>query len=181
MEVFSMRKNQLFISIFAVAMLIGTALGARPRAHDDHVALLGTWVIDFKVAVSPKGNDFGQPHRHPFTFRDDDGQHIVTAKEVFEIRVPGAWRMSGSDFSAAFEFTCPSGVICGTVTMRGSLESETRMRGRVIVIWDEADETTPTGYDTITGTFTGEKCDKTIRSKQGDFGTQHDTGGCDSL
>jgi hypothetical protein len=57
--------------------------------------------------------------------------------------------------------------------MRGTLESDTRMSGRVVIFWDEADEATPTGFDTVTGTFTGEKCTG-VR-------TNHDTGGCESV
>lgn len=177
-----MRRFLLVALCAAILMIASSTGGARSHAVEaDHNPLLGTWAIDFNVAVSPKGNNFGQPHRHPFTFRDEEGRRIVTAKEIAEIRVPGAWRMTGSDFSATFEFTCPTGVICGTVTMRGTLESETRFRGRVVVIWDEEDETTETGYDTVNGTFTGEKCDKTIRSKDKGFAPQHDTGGCESL
>jgi hypothetical protein len=164
----------------ATAMLLSASVmgGAGSQADETivaHDALLGVWAINFVVPPSPKGNVFGQPHRHPFTFRDDSGQRICTAKEIADIQVPGAWRASGDEFSATFEFTCPDGVVCGTITMRGSITSETTMRGRVIIIWDEADDSTPTGYDTVTGTFTGEKCTKA------GVGAQHDTGGCESV
>jgi hypothetical protein len=180
-----MRMRSFFIAFVAALVTAGASAltGATPRAdegHDDST-LLGTWVINFIVPVSPKGNDFGQPHRHPFTFIEEDGERVVTAKEVFDIRVPGVWRLSGNEFSAAFEFTCPEGTICGSVTMRGTITGEKEMRGRVIVIWDEDDSATPTGYDTVTGTFTGEKCDRTARSIGGDVSAQHDTGGCETV
>jgi hypothetical protein len=172
-----MKHRPLLFSLLVVALLVaaGATPEASPRAHDEQdfdSALLGTWAIDFKVPVSPKGNDFGQPHRHQFKFSDGDDGHTVVAKEVFDVRVPGAWRAKGSEFSATFEFTCPEGVICGTVIMRGLIESDDRMTGRVIVFWDERDDTTPTGLDTVTGTFTGEKC-------SGRISPSHDTGGCD--
>jgi hypothetical protein len=134
--------------------------------------LRGTWAINFVVGPSPKGNVFGQPHRHKFEFRDEDGQRTVTAKEVLDIIVPGSWRASGDEFSATFEFTCPEDVTCGTITMRGQVNSDTQMSGRVAIFWDERDSTTPTGFDTVTGTFTGVKC--------GGIRTAHDTGGCET-
>jgi hypothetical protein len=171
-----MKHRPQLISLLVAALFIaaGAMPEANPRADDGQEfdpALLGTWAIDFKVPVSPKGNDFGQPHRHQFKFSDDEDGRTVVAKEVFDVLVPGAWRAQGSQFSATFEFTCPPDVICGTVIMRGTIESADRMSGRVIVFWDESDDTTPTGLDTVTGTFTGEKC--------GRIGPAHDTGGCD--
>jgi hypothetical protein len=171
-------KRSFFIALVAALALCGAGASA-DEGHDEN-PLLGVWVIDFKVEVSPKGNDFGQPHRHPFTFTHKDDQHIVTAKEVFDIRVPGVWRRSGNDFSAAFELTCSAGVICGSVTMRGTITAEDEMRGRVIVIWDEGDDSTPTGYDTVQGTFTGERCTNARNSRRGDVGAAHDTGGCET-
>jgi hypothetical protein len=170
-------KRQLLISIMAVTSFIGLSTlrqaQARDGAHDAADNLLeGTWAINFIVPVSPKGNDFGQPHRHKFDFQDDNGQRTVIAHEIENLRVPGAWRISGDSFSAGFEFTCPEGVTCGTVTMRGRLDSAEKLSGRIVVIWDSPDDSTPTGYDTVTGTFTGERC--------GGVHTQHDTGGCES-
>jgi hypothetical protein len=171
-------RRQFFAVIFATFVLCGAGAvhGARPLHDGEHLAaeqLPGVWAINFIVPVSPKGNDLGQPHRHPFTFTDDNGQRTAQAREVLEIRVPGAWRAAGETFSATFELTCPDGVICGTITMRGTLDSDTRMSGRVVIFWDEEDATTQTGLDTVTGTFTGEKCTG-VR-------TNHDTGGCESV
>ncbi len=171
-------RKQIFTLILSTLLLCGAGIagGARPLHDHEHLAeqaLPGVWAINFIVPVSPKGNDLGQPHRHPFTFKDDNGQRTAQAMEVLEIRVPGAWRPSGEEFSATFELTCPTGLTCGTITMRGNLESETQMRGRVVIFWDEEDETTETGFDTVTGTFTGEKCTG-VR-------TNHDTGGCESV
>lgn len=174
-----MRKRQILTALFVAIMF--TAFGALADLHsradgtiDAHGALQGVWAINFIVPVSPKGNDFGQPHRHKFDFHDEDGRRTVLAREIQNIRVPGVWRASGDSFSAAFEFACVEGVTCGTVTMRGTVDSEKRLSGRVIVTWDSGDATTATGYDTVTGTFTGEKC-----SGSG-FQAQHDTGGCEA-
>ncbi|HEX8088102.1 MAG TPA: hypothetical protein VF762_04575 [Blastocatellia bacterium] len=173
-----MRKRQILTALFVA--IIFTLSGAVSGAHslaDEIVsardALTGVWAINFIVSVSPKGNDFGQPHRHKFDFRDEDGQRTVVAREIENIRVPGVWRASGDTFSAGFEFSCGEGVTCGTVIMRGQLNSDDHLSGRVIVIWESGDEKTPTGYDTVNGTFTGEKCSS-------GFGALHDTGGCEA-
>jgi hypothetical protein len=172
-----MRKRQVLTALFVA--VIFTVFGALSDLHsradgiiDARSALHGVWAINFIVPVSPKGNDFGQPHRHKFDFHDEDGRQTVLAREIENIRVPGVWRTSGDSFSAAFEFACVEGVTCGTVTMRGNLDSEKKLSGRIIVIWDSDDKTTPTGYDTVTGTFTGDKCSS-------GFQAQHDTGGCE--
>lgn len=174
-----MRKRSFFLALVAAVLFVGSSAlpAASPTASADHdedlsKALLGVWAINFVVPVSPKGNNFGQPHRHKFEFREEDGQRTVSAKEILDIRVPGAWRAGVEQFSATFEFTCPDGVICGTITMRGGLDSENRMSGRVVIFWDEEDSTTQTGYDTVTGRFTGERCSG-VRAL-------HDTGGCDT-
>jgi hypothetical protein len=174
-----MRKRQILTALFAA--IIFTFFGAMSAVHsraDETLnardALQGVWAINFIVPVSPKGNDFGQPHRHKFDFHDEAGQRTVIAREIQNIRIPGVWRPSGDSFSASFEFTCGEGVTCGTVMMRGQIDSDKRLSGRVIVIWESIDQTTPTGYDTVTGTFTGEKC-----SGSG-ITILHDTGGCDT-
>ncbi|MFP5265517.1 MAG: hypothetical protein ACLGJB_26820 [Blastocatellia bacterium] len=173
-----MRKRQTLTALFVAIIftLSGAASGAHPRAGEivsAREALTGVWAINFIVSVSPKGNDFGQPHRHKFDFHDEDGQRTVVAREIANIRVPGVWRASGDTFSAGFEFSCGEGVTCGTVIMRGQLDSDKRLSGRVIVIWESDDSTTETGYDTVNGTFTGEKCSS-------DFSALHDTGGCET-
>jgi hypothetical protein len=173
-----MHKRQIWTALFVV--IIFTVLGVLSDLHsraDGEInareTLHGVWGINFIVPVSPKGNDFGQPHRHKFEFHDEDNRQTVLAREIENIRIPGVWRASGDSFSAAFEFSCAEGVSCGTVLMRGNLDSEKKLSGRVIVIWESDDKTTPTGYDTVTGTFTGEKCSS-------GFKVQHDTGGCET-
>jgi hypothetical protein len=173
-----MRKRQVFTALFVAIIFTVFCALSDLRSHADETInarseLRGVWGINFIVPVSPKGNDFGQPHRHKFEFHDEDDKRTVIAREIENIRVPGVWRASGDSFSATFEFSCVGGVSCGTVMMRGNLDSEKRMSGRVIVIWETGDTTTPTGYDTGTGTFTGEKC-------SGGFQALHDTGGCDA-
>ncbi|HVG21812.1 MAG TPA: hypothetical protein VNI02_22445 [Blastocatellia bacterium] len=173
-----MRKRQILTSLFVAIIFTfsGAMSGAHPRAGQAvraSDALRGVWAINFIVAVSPKGNDFGQPHRHKFDFHDEAGQRTVVAREIENIRIPGVWRTSGDSFSASFEFTCGEGVTCGTVVMRGQLDSDKEMSGRVVVIWDAGDDTTETGYDTVNGTFTGQKCGS-------GFGALHDTGGCEA-
>lgn len=170
-----MKRRPLWIALVVTALFV--AAGSRADDGQDHDAaheLLGTWAINLIAPVSPKGNNFGQPHRHQFVFSDQDGQRLVVAKEVFDIRVPGAWRPSGNSFSATFEFTCPDGVTCGTIIMRGTIDSATRMSGKAAIFWDTRDETTPTGLDTVTGTFTGVRC-----GGRSGISPAHDTGGCD--
>jgi hypothetical protein len=182
-----MRNKRVLIAFLAAAILVGassltvagslTVARAQDPLPDAATALLGTWAINFVAPeVSPKGNRFDQPHRHRFTFSDDNGQRITLAREVFDLRVPGAWRASGHEFSATFEFVCEPGLTCGSIIMRGRLEDDHNMNGRIIIIYDSADNSTPTGKDTVAGTFRGEKCnDKTTG-----ITPMHDTGGCES-
>jgi hypothetical protein len=173
-----MLKRQTLTALFVATIFtfFGVMSDVHSRADglvNAREALHGVWAINFIVPVSPKGNDFGQPHRHKFDFHDEDNRQTVVAREIQNIRIPGVWRASGDSFSAAFEFTCGQGVTCGTVMMRGQLDSDKKLSGRVIVIWDEEDNTTQTGLDTVTGTFTGEKCSS-------GFSILHDTGGCET-
>ena len=175
-----MRNQRLLIVFLATAILVGASSLSIARAQDPlpdaATHLIGTWAINFVAPeVSPKGNRFDQPHRHRFTFSDTDGQRITLAREVFELRVPGAWRASGHEFSATFEFVCDPGLTCGSIVMRGRLEDEHNMNGRIIIIYDSPDSSTPTGRDTVAGTFRGEKCN----SRTGGITPQHDTGGCE--
>lgn len=149
-----MLKRQILTASLAALLLVGLSAmpGARSRAdegHDLSHMLVGTWAINFVgPEVSPKGNRFDQPHRHQFTFRDKDGERTVTAKEILDILVPGVWRVTGESFSAAYEFVCPDGVTCGTITMRGGFDSETRISGRYVIFWDTPDSQMSSGYDT---------------------------------
>ncbi len=150
-----MHKRQLCILLLIIATF--GSLGIQPRAHGDAATTLeGMWDINFLVSDSPKGNRFGIPHRHNFEFREGNGECTVYSHDDFNILVPGVWRISGNDFSATFELYCIN-AMCGTIILRGSLDSETRMSGRAIIFWDSPDSTTPTGYDTVRGTFTGER------------------------
>jgi hypothetical protein len=174
-----MRKRSFYFALLGALALLAAggmpAGGSRAQGNEQAMRrMLGTWAINFVVRVSPKGNDFNLPHRHKFDFVEDDGEQTVTAREILNIRVPGSWRLSetGEEFSATFELTCGEGITCGTVLMRGGFESDGHMSGRAIIFWDTPDDSTPTGFDTVAGTFTGEKC--------GDVRAAHDTGGCDA-
>ena len=95
-----MSNKRFLIAFLAVAILVGAGTLGVARAQepgpDAARDLLGTWAINFVAPeISPKGNRFDQPHRHRFTFSDTDGQRITVAREVFELRVPGAWRPAG--------------------------------------------------------------------------------------
>lgn len=182
-----MRNQRLLIAFLAAAILVGassltiasslTVARAQDPLPDAKTELVGTWAINFVAPeVSPKGNRFDQPHRHRFTFSDDNGQRITLAREVFDLRVPGAWRASGHEFSATFEFICEPGLTCGSIIMRGRLEDERHMNGRIIIIYDSLDNSTPTGRDTVAGTFRGEKCN----DRTSGITPMHDTGGCES-
>ena len=176
-----MSYKRFLIAFLAAAILVGASALRVARAQDpvpDAARdLPGTWAINFIAPeISPKGNRFDQPHRHRFTFSDEDGQRITVAREVLEIRVPGAWRPAGTDFSATFEFVCDAGVTCGSILMRGRLEDEHHMRGRIAIFYDTRDNSTPTGRDTVAGTFSGEKCN----DKTSGISPAHDTGGCES-
>ena len=173
-----MFKRRVLLVLLASCVLAGS--GLLPRARADHDALNSlrgkVWAINFIVPRSPKGNDFGQPHRHKFEFRQEGEKLSVRAREILGILVPGAWRASGNQFSAAFEFSCEPNAVCGTVLMRGTID-EDDMSGEVFVLWDERDETTPTGLDTSRGTFTGELCGNIGSSS---VSPSHDTGGCEA-
>jgi hypothetical protein len=163
-----MQRRQLIV-LLTMIIFAGLSVLQGARAESRRT-LVGKWVIDFKVPVSPKGNDFHDPHRHNFYFQEESGQCTVVVHEQLDVLDPGAWRQSGDDFSAAFELYCGTEKIdCATVLMRGHLDSRKEVSGLTVVIWDTRDETTPTGYDTATGPFTGFRCVQTT----------HDTGGCD--
>lgn len=160
-----MQKAHICVLLIIIASVGLTSF--RPRASADApLTMKGMWNIDFIVPDSPKGNRFGIPHRHDFDFREENGVCRVYSLDDFDVRVPGTWRVSGDQFSATFELYCINAT-CGTILMRGAFDSRTQISGQAIIFWDSPDNTTPTGYDTVSGTFTGKLCISLAHDKEG--------------
>jgi hypothetical protein len=106
------------------------------------------------------GNTLGFPNRHMVFEKQGELHTAFVAREDVgpDVNPLGVWRLKGDQFSATFQLWCPdSNLSCGTVVMRGSLADNDRIRGTMTVFFDEGDEARPTGYDTWTFSFRGDR------------------------
>jgi len=70
-----------------------------------------------------------------------------------------AYRETETDFSATWEFKtiihATGSFGTSTLVLRGTKTSDTTVEGQLLIITDHPDPTSPTGYETIRGIFTG--------------------------
>jgi hypothetical protein len=156
-----MRRLALSFLICAYAVLSGGGVASEPQIE---FTLTGEWLVTSSPingeVVSRKGNTLGFPVRD-MIFEEDGGVRTgyVAREDVgIDIRPLGVWRIEGNRFSAAFQLWCPQAdQPCGSVVMRGEFTRPDRIRGTMTAFWDEPDETRPTGYDTWSFTFRGDR------------------------
>ena len=67
-------------------------------------------------------------------------------------------RVNGDRLSATFQLWCPEADSpCGSVVIRGNFLREDRVRGTMTVFFDTPDDARPTGLDTWTFNFRGDR------------------------
>src|SRR5262245_2499178 len=150
----------LVVALCVLPVVVGTPTASMQSGF----TLSGEWIVhssplNGKVS-SPKGLTLGFPDRDMFfeehgdlrtgmVLREDVGQNVTPL---------GVWRVSGDTLSTTFQLWCPdtSGP-CGSIMMRGRFTSEDRIIGTMTAFFTLGDDATPTGYDTWTFNFVGNR------------------------
>ncbi len=142
----------------ALVFLSAIAFIAPPASPKPKIR--GEWLVAITAPDSPTGNRFGTR-----TFKLSIGKYpsestsgpfkLLSAASDDGVVAQGVWRNFGRSYSLTFEMQCEEGAVCGTVTLRGKLRSETEMSGPAIVVWDTQDRSNVAGFETVNGTYTG--------------------------
>ncbi|HWP43024.1 MAG TPA: hypothetical protein VNO14_07305 [Blastocatellia bacterium] len=160
-----MLKRYSLLSVLCTAVLLFMPAAAAPEASmQGEFTLAGEWNVTSSPinneTFSRMGNTLGFPVRHMIFEQQGDLHTAFVAREDVGTNVNplGVWRVNGTRFSATFQLWCPNaGVPCGSVVMRGEFTREDRIRGTMTAFFDEADPSRPTGYDTWTFSFRGDR------------------------
>jgi hypothetical protein len=156
-----MRLSAFLIILFCVAQ----ASAGRPGARMQSVrSLAGEWIVTSSAingqTTSPKGISLGFPDRDMvFAQQGDLRTGVVLREDVGpNVRPLGVWRVSGDQFSATFQLWCPDADgPCGSIVMRGQFVRDDKINGTMTAFFDVPDDSTPTGYDTWTFSFVGNR------------------------
>lgn len=160
-----MLKRIRSITLSIIALLIFAVSTFTPNASmQDERTLAGEWIMTStpinNEVISRMGNTLGFPDRDMVFEQQGDLRTGVVLREDQgpNVRPLGVWRVSGDRFSATFQLWCPeTNEPCGTVVMRGEFIRDDKVRGTMTAFFDEADDTRPTGYDTWTFSFRGDR------------------------
>jgi hypothetical protein len=142
----------------------GSSIGTPSALSQGDHTLAGEWLVTSKPIngqmASPKGVSLGFPDRDMvFEQQGDLRTGVVLREDVGEnVRPLGVWRVDGDQFSTTFQLWCPNADgPCGSIVMRGRFISADRIRGTMTAFFNVLDENTPTGYDTWTFSFVGDR------------------------
>ncbi len=153
------KKRRIILrTVVAIAMLMAFA-GEVPTASAKKL-YKGEWVITITAPDSPTGNQFGTQTFTILARKFDFPPSPLPLNKLTATRqggpaVQGVWRQVGKNFSLTFEIPCESGVICGTVILRGRIKPKDFMKGEAFVIWDTRDDQNVARYETVNGSFQG--------------------------
>jgi len=157
----STRLVRLAVIIFFVFVLSLQAPTAKLQVEN---TLAGEWLVTSSPingqTASPKGVSLGFPDRDMvFEQQGDIRIGVVLREDVGQnVRPLGVWRVNGDQFSTTFQLWCPNeDGPCGSIVMRGRFVREDRISGTMAAFFDVFDDNTPTGYDTWTFSFVGNR------------------------
>jgi len=152
------RLAVIILSIFGLSMEAPTA-----DLQSEHT-LAGEWLVTSSPingqTASPKGVSLGFPDRDMvFEQQGDIRIGVVLREDVgHNVRPLGVWRVNGDQFSTTFQLWCPNeDGPCGSIVMRGRFVREDRISGTMTAFFDVFDDSTPTGYDSWTFAFVGNR------------------------
>jgi hypothetical protein len=153
-------KLLAWVTLCAIPILLTT-----PRAAtQSERTLAGEWIvksspIDGKM-FSNKGTTLGFPDRDMVFAQEGDLRTGVVLREDVghDVRPLGVWRVMGDQLSASFQLWCPdANGPCGSIIMRGQFVRDDKINGTMTAFFDQEDDNTPTGYDTWTFSFVGNR------------------------
>lgn len=150
-------------AILSIAFFLLIVAAPSARAQSERT-LAGEWIMVSTPLngqlTSRQGISLGFPDRDMvFTEEGDLRNGVVLREDVgTNVRPLGSWRVMGNRFSAAFQLWCPNlDGPCGSVIMRGQFLSDDSVKGSMTVFFDVSDPGTPTGFDTWTFLFRGNR------------------------
>jgi hypothetical protein len=160
-----MRYKYYPLSLLCAAILLLTPVTVTPGAGlQGEFTLAGEWIVTStpinNEIFSRMGNTLGFPERDMFFEHQGELRTAFVAREDAgpNVNPLGVWRVNGNRFSATFQLWCPdTSQPCGSVVMRGEFMREDRIRGTMTAFFDEKDQARPTGYDTWTFSFRGDR------------------------
>lgn len=159
-----MLKSTKPISLAVIVLALAAASIGTPTARTQGVlSLAGEWIVTSKPIngqmASPKGVSLGFPERDMvFEEQGDLRIGVVLREEGINIRPLGVWRVTGDQFSTTFQLWCPEADgPCGSIVMRGRFVRDDKISGTMTAFFDVFDDNTPTGYDTWTFSFVGNR------------------------
>ena len=157
------KAASIILLVCAVALFVGAPFPSKTSAQSEN-SLVGEWIVTSSPIgnelISRMGNSLGFPERDMFFEEDGNIRTGLVAREDFGIsaRPLGVWRVDGDRFSATFQLWCPDTTqICGSIVMRGRFTQEGKIRGTMTAFFDIEDSFQPTGYDTWTFSFRGDR------------------------
>lgn len=150
--------------VCAVLCAAPATFATRTAATQTERTLSGEWIvksspIDGHMA-SPKGISLGFPDRDMVFEQEGDLRTGVVLREDVghDVRPLGVWRVMGDQLSATFQLWCPdTNGPCGSIVMRGQFIRDDKINGTMTAFFDQFDDNTPTGYDTWTFSFVGNR------------------------
>jgi hypothetical protein len=157
----STKHSALVVIILAVA---AASVGTSTANMQGERSLAGEWIVTSTPingqTFSPKGVTLGFPDRDMvFEQQGDLRIGVVLREDVgHNVRPLGVWRVNGDQFSTTFQLWCPDADgPCGSIVMRGQFVRDDKINGTMTAFFDVLDDTTPTGYDTWTFSFVGNR------------------------
>jgi hypothetical protein len=157
----AMRLSAVLIILFCVAQASAGKSGVRRQTVR---SLAGEWIVVSSPingqTTSPKGVTLGFPDRDMIFAQQGELRTGVVLREDVgpNVRPLGVWRVSGDQFSTTFQLWCPdANGPCGSIVMRGQFVRDDKINGTMTAFFNVADDSTPTGFDTWTFSFVGNR------------------------
>jgi hypothetical protein len=153
------------ISLLVIVFTVAAGSVETSTAHmQGERTLAGEWIVTSSPingqTFSPKGLTLGFPERDMvFEQQGDLRIGVVLREDVGQnVRPLGVWRVTGDQFSTTFQLWCPDADgPCGSIVMRGQFVRDDKISGTMTAFFDVLDDNTPTGYDTWTFSFVGNR------------------------
>lgn len=149
----SQYRKRAIAAITAVLLLIAIAQNALAGNE-----LAGQWTLTITIPDSP-----GSTGTRTFVVNLDvspRGESLHGRLNITDEAgktVGGAWRQVGKSLSMAYELPCPGDGPCASLILLGKVKGGGVLikKGKVIVMWDTANNKNPALYDTSNGSFRG--------------------------
>ena len=157
-------KAPKLIALFVIFFCVAQASAGRSNVTQSTFSLDGEWLVKSSPingqTSSPRGLTLGFPDRDMvFEHQGDLRTGVVLREDVgHDVRPLGVWRVTGEQFSTTFQLWCPDeNGPCGSIVMRGHFVRDDKISGTMTAFFDLSDSSSPTGYDTWTFSFVGNR------------------------